>query len=148
MPIVTGQITRAGAVIDLLVGVSQNRQRRLESMSCEVPATIPVRAVIDTGSFITGFMPAIFDSLAITPFDTTLVVTPSTEPDKPFECGLYDVSITLVSGTTLEYLPSVHVIASADFHQKEEIQGLIGRDILDRCVFSYYGPSKMFSLAF
>jgi hypothetical protein len=43
MAIVTGEITRHGAIIDVLVGVSRNRQARLESVGHPVPAKVAVR---------------------------------------------------------------------------------------------------------
>jgi hypothetical protein len=38
---------------------------------------------------------------------------------------------------------------SSDFDEEDgAVQALIGRDILNRCVFNYYGPHQEFSLAF
>ena len=148
MPIITGEIVRDGAIIDVLIGVSGNRQSRLLSVGFRVPATIPVRAVIDTGSHLTGLMPSVFRALEIQPFRYLPIRTPSTKPDSPHWCDQYDVSLTLVSGEVLKYLPSVHAIASEDFDEEEGVQALIGRDVLDLCVFSYYGPHQKFSLAF
>jgi hypothetical protein len=69
MSLVTGPITRHGAIVDVLVGVSQNRQRLLEKNNFPVPERVPLRAII-------------------------------------------------------------------------------GRDVLDHCVFTYAGPEKVFHLAF
>lgn len=148
MPLVTGIITEDGAVVDLLVGVSEQRRQRLVSAGFPVPKSVGLRVQVDTGSFITGLIPQVFDQLGIAFFATVLVRTPSTTPDKPAECEQFDVSLALLSGTTPEYLPSIHVIASADFEREENVQGILGRDVLNRCVFTYEGPTRSFFLAF
>jgi len=43
---------------------------------------------------------------------------------------------------------TVHAIASEDFAPGEEVEAIIGRDTLDRCVFCYHGPHGTFELAF
>ena len=148
MSLVTGSLTADGAVIDVLIGVSQNRRQRLLSVGFALPAEVVLRAQIDTGSYITGLIPAAFDQLGLQPFRVVPVRTPSTTPDKPCYCEMFDVSLTLLSGMTRMDIPSVHVIASADFQREENVQAIIGRDILNCCVFTYAGPHSTFSLAF
>jgi hypothetical protein len=115
MPIVTGEITRHGPIICVLVGVSQNRQTRLEANGFPVPQRVQVRALIDTGSHMTGMIPDVFRSLEIGPFGRILVRTPSTTPDAPFQCDQYDVTLYLVSGMDQYPFRGVHAIASDDF---------------------------------
>jgi hypothetical protein len=148
MPLVTGELASNGAVIAVLVNVSENRKRALKRNNLPLPAEIAVRAQIDTGSFASAFMPSVFRSLGIPPFRFIRVRTPSTKPDEPFDTPLHDVSITLVSGLTRQYLPSVHAIAVEDFGQEEGVDALIGRDVLARCVFEYSGVHGSFRLAF
>ncbi len=148
MPIVTGEITRDGATIVLTVGVSRNRQRMLEKVGHPVPSRITVRAEIDTGSFATGFMPEVFPLLGIEPFRDILVRTPSTRVGEPCRCDQYDVSVTLVSADTEVVFPSVYAIKGDFDAEPGKVQAIIGRDILARCIFSYFGPDKTFQLAF
>jgi hypothetical protein len=148
MSLVTGTLTPDGAVVDLLVGVSANRRQRLVSVGFAVPTPVALRAQIDTGSFVTGMLPAVFDQLGIQPFRVVAVRTPSTTPGNPFHCEQFDVSLALVSGMDRVELPSVWVIASPDFQPHEGVQAIIGRDVLDRCVFTYAGPHRSFTLAF
>lgn len=148
MPLVTGLLSADGAVIDVLIGVSQNRRQRLLSVGFALPAAVALRAQIDTGSYVTGVIAAAFDQLGIQPFRVVPVRTPSTTLDKPHFCEMFDVSLTLLSGMTRMELPSVHVIASADFQREENVQAIIGRDILNRCVFTYEGTHGSFRLAF
>jgi len=148
MPIVKGTIhPDDGAVIGVMVGVSQNRRKVLERNHLPVPPPITVFAQIDTGSVVTGFQPAVFRDLEIQAFGRIPLRTPSTKPGEPWESDLYDVSVTLVSGNTTEYLPSIHSIVSEDF-DREGVQAIIGRDVLSRCAFFYHGPEGWFHLAF
>src|SRR5262249_21722689 len=144
-----GQIDDRGAAIVVWVGVSVARQKLLEKMGFVVPSPIAVRAQIDTGSHLTGFLPEVFRRLDLTPFGDIAIRTPSTKPGEPCQCNQFDVSVTLVSGTVQECIASVHAIAGEDFDRHEDgIQAILGRDILDRCTFHYYGPQRAFALSF
>jgi hypothetical protein len=150
MPVITEPITPpAGATITVLVGVSRNRRRVLEKQHLPIPTPVPVRVEIDTGSALTGFVSAVFEPLGIKPIDKREVYTPSTEEGKPFVTDQYDVSLTLVSGLNPVPIYSVLAIVANGFSNREgAVQGLIGRDVLRRCVFIYNGPEEEFTLSF
>lgn len=147
MPMISGPITQDGAVISILVGVSENRRQRLINAGFSMPPSIPVLAVIDTGSFATGVRPEIFRTLGVESLDSIPVLTPSTKHDAPHLCDWYHVSLTLASDMTHKYLPSIFAIAREGFGE-HGIQALIGRDVLNHCVFSYFGPHATFELSF
>lgn len=148
MPLVSGAITEHGAVIGVQVGVSESRRRLLVKHGMPVPSPVTVFAQIDTGAFATLFTPEIFGRLGAPPFRTISVRTPSTKRGEPCQCDQYDVSVTLASGDLTEYFPSVHAIAAEDFDSEEEIQALIGRDVLARCNFFYLGRERRFQIGF
>ena len=148
MPLITGTIDDDGATITVLVGVSRNREKRLLSVGHPVPAKQPLRVQVDTGSFITAMPSTIFRGLEVERFAVIPVRTPSTKPGQPHMADQFDVSLTLVTGMTQVLIPSVHAIASEDFDGEGRVQGIIGRDVLARCVFNYSGPDRMFGLAF
>jgi hypothetical protein len=87
MSIVTGKITAGGAVVDVLVGVSKNREAVLKSAGFPVPAKIALRAEIDTGSAVTGLIPEAFQQLGVEPFrvfsTTTANTANSPSPSSP-----------------------------------------------------------------
>ena len=149
MPLITGDVTEHGAVITVFVGVSRNRRAVLEKHGMAVPKAVGVRAQLDTGSFITGFTTALFEQLGIGPIQVLRIRTPSTSPDRPCDCPVFDVILALVSGMDQTPL-RVHAIASDDFDRERDgdVHGIIGRDILDYCNFTYLGPDKRFSLAY
>jgi hypothetical protein len=134
--------------VDVLIGVSPNREAACRRVGFPVPPRVALRAVIDTGSYVTGLTPAAFRALGIQPFRYVPVRTPSTRPGSPHLCDQYDVSLALLAGGSVYSFGSDHAIASDDFTPQEDVQGILGRDVLDRCVFTYYGPHRYFTLAF
>ncbi len=149
MSLITGEITREGPILLVGLGVSRNRARKLTEAGFAVPALLPFRVLLDTGSNVSAFAPTAFPRLGLkTPFGRIAIRTPSTRRGQPCLCDWYDVSLTLASGMTTKYLPSIQAIASEDFDESEEVQGILGRDVLDRCTFYYHGLDKQFTLAF
>ncbi len=69
MPTLTGPITADGALVNVLIGVSEARRQVLRRVGFPVPTPSTVRAVLDTGSFISvGDAPAIAP-LGVAPYD-------------------------------------------------------------------------------
>jgi hypothetical protein len=148
MPLISGTLTQDGAIVDILVGVGEARRQRLLNAGFPIPAVVPLRAQIDTGSHVTCLMPEAFDRLEIQAFRAARIRTPSTKRGTPHHCQQFVVSISLVSGLSTFPIPDVHAIASEDFSPGETVEAIIGRDILDLCVFCYHGPHGTFELAF
>jgi hypothetical protein len=146
MPLISGPVDWNGALVVVLVGVSKNRRAKLQQLSMPVPSPIPLRLQVDTGSHLTGFPAAVFNTLEVGSFGKIRVGTPSTKPGESHYACQFDVSLTLVSGIDQRLFPSVHAIASDDF--TEEVQGILGRDVLDQCVFEYHGTHHSFRLFF
>ena len=143
MSLVSGEIDpRDGAAIDVLIGVSKNRKARLVAAGLAVPSRVALRLQLDTGSTLTAFPSHVFQSRGITRFRTVPVSTPSTLPGKPHIADQYDVSLALVSSMKRYVIESIHAIAAEDFHPSEGVQGIIGRDVLQRCVFPIFWASQ------
>ncbi len=68
---------------------------------------------------------------------------------EPHLCKQFDVSVSLAhADAALEmHLPSVLVI-EAFFLPEEGIQAILGRDVLDYCLFIYDGLHGTYTLAF
>ncbi len=147
MSLVNGELSEHGAVIDVFVGVSHSHRAALKRGGLAPPKAVAVRARLDTGSFITGFTTALFAQLGLRPIRVIQIRTPSTSPDRPCDAPVFDVVLTLVSGTNPITL-SVQAIASDDFDRDGDVHGIIGRDSLDRCNLTWLGPDRRFSLAY
>lgn len=148
MPIITGDITSHGAVICVLVGVGAAKLSLLQRLKMPIPQPISVRAQIDTGSHVTGFSRDVFNALNEAPFGRIRLRTPSTRPSEPFYADQYAVTITFVAGTMQYPFRAAQVIAADDFQQGEEVEAIIGRDVLNHCNFQYLGSTRQFSLFF
>jgi hypothetical protein len=111
-----------------------------------VPERVNVSAQIDSGSPYTTFAPFVFQRLEIQPIDKVLLRMPSSGTEA-CEFNQYVVSLSL-SGDGLElHLGTLEVI-EAIFATEEGIQAMLGRDLLEHCLFIYDGQHKTFSLAF
>lgn len=148
MSLVTGAIEYHGAVVDALVSISRSREKVLRRVGHSVPQPIPVRLVIDTGSYATGLAAAIFPRLGITPVYQAEVRATFTTRDEPELADIFDVSLSLVSGMDAAPRSGFRVLCSTDFRLDEPVQGILGRDILECCTFQYFGRDKTFSFAF
>lgn len=143
---ISARVTLDGAVVPVLVGVGQYRRALLTRLRMHVPADIPLRLLLDTGSHITGFPTRVFDLLEVGSFGPLAIGTSSTRPGQPHFTGQYDISLTLVGGSESRHFPCVYAIASDDFG--DDIQGILGRDVLDCCHLKYDGPGQVFRLTF
>ena len=146
MPYATISLNEHGAVIELLVGVAESRRTILERNGLPVPHRVRVLAQIDTGAPFCTFAPFVFEQLEIKPVGIVDMRTPSTgEGTCPFE--QYVVSLSL-SGGGIELHLSTREVVKAVFAADEGIHGLLGRDLLEHCLFIYDGQQRTFSLAF
>ncbi len=150
MPIVSGRLTPAGAVVDIVVGVGPRRLALLQRLGLPVPAPVFLKAQIDTGANITGLTGRVFSALELPPVGSVAILTPSTRPDAPHHCDLFDVTLSFVADGRAQPFGGLRVIAADGWHPGAEqgVEALIGRDVLDRCVFSYLGPDRAFTFAF
>src|SRR5262249_31726602 len=91
-----------------------------------------------------------FKSLELPPIGTTRIITPSTRADTMHECELFDVTLYMAAGGFPRPVLHSQVIAADGWHPdiEEGVEGLIGRDVLNRSTFMYYGESGTFSLGF
>ena len=98
MPYLSGTIEPAGAVVDVLISAPQSRIALLNKHSFPPPKPILVRALLDTGSFLSGFHPRVFQALDLLAFDEIEILTPSTTSGTSFLVDRYWVNLALVAG--------------------------------------------------
>lgn len=147
MSYVTEQLVGGWAVVDVLVGVSTLRRALLQKHHFSVPEPVHVRALLDTGASISGFAPRVFRELDLTPISKFDVITPSTPHDAPHVCDLYDVSLSLVANGEARPFPDARVMVADCWHPNENLEALIGMDLLRQCNFQLFGPEGQFTLA-
>lgn len=115
----------------------------MTKMSLPSPSPIEVRALIDTGATCTAVNPAIISQLQLSPIGTTKISTPSC-----FEvlCNTYHIGIIFTQGGAPIVIETPSAIEVPLIGQN--IQCLIGRDILSLGVFIYNGYARQITLSF
>jgi hypothetical protein len=142
MPIVNGVRSATGLVLEVYVGVSIYRQAALRRAAVPVPPPVLARALLDSGASCCGVDPSIIQQLAIPATGRTSIFTPSTG-EAAHECDQFDIAIALNSPHNVRFtVPAVEVALMST-----GIDVLLGRDVLDKCLFVYNGPTGAFSLA-
>jgi hypothetical protein len=142
----TLSIGPGGPILDFLCGVSKPRAEALTKAKVAVPPYVAVRGLVDTGASITSFDSSILRQLGVVSKGTIQIHTPSTDHGKPHIANQYDVSVILRHPQATRIWQALPVFESSLSHQG--IQALIGRDILNYCLLTYDGNSKLFALAF
>lgn len=104
--------------------------------------------LVDTGASHTCMDPRVFQALQLTPTGSIEVLTPSTGAT-PVRADTYDAGLAISGkvGETLLHLPTWKV-TSTELFDGQGIHGLLGRDILARCVLHYNGSTAEFTLAY
>jgi len=148
MGFVSGKLVNAGAIIEVQVGVGVARRQVLESRKIRVPDPIFVKAIIDTGSFLSACSPRIFEELGISPVSYQPIRTASTEPGKPHDCPVFDVSLAVIANARPEPLPITRLLEFSHWGEEEGAEAVMGRDLLAHCCLDYRGAHKTFTLSF
>lgn len=133
-------LQQIGPICTVKVGVSSVLSEVLASQAGKMPSPLEVTALIDTGASGTCIKPEIVKSLGLVPRGVTQIATPST---KAHPCDVYDVSLQFPNGVTVS---TIQVIETP--LEGQNIQCLIGRDVLTQGVFVYIGYVNTFSLSF
>lgn len=146
MPSVNLNISQQGAMIDVLIEVSQQRKLAMQSAGLIAPIAVPCRLLIDTGASSTCLDSWIFKSLNINPIGTVEMHTPSTSVNNAHRCNQYDICLIVPHQAINRYFHTIPALESEFSHQG--IDGLLGRDILESCLFIYNGELGIYTLSF
>jgi hypothetical protein len=147
MPDLTRPLSFKGAMLDILVGFGARDLQRLRRASKPIPQPIPLQAMIDTGATYTSIDAGAFRSLGLQPSGYMPISTASASWILREQ---FDVCLTIVhpSGNSgLDLVLKWFSVTHADLLQTG-IPALIGCDLLDRCVFTYDGPARTFTLRY
>ncbi|HTA76756.1 MAG TPA: retroviral-like aspartic protease family protein [bacterium] len=145
MPHFTNKLTpSSGPLFDVVLNVSYPYLQQLKANGSPVPSMVPARALLDTGASGTVVDPSIIQKLAISPKGTGQFITPSTA-NVPHQAYTYDIALFLNHQGYSKPFLTLPVAELKLAHQGFEV--LIGRDVLDKCLFIYDGPSRIFTLS-
>ena len=147
MPSFTFPLAADGPLLEITVSVSRSRRYVLTRFGLPVPQPVKVRALIDTGATFSCLDDSVFSRLDLSSKGTVPILAPTTGAIYQL-MNRYDVDLELLATPTqrlflLEDFPVLEAPLAA-----QGIEGLIGRDVLSRCVFVYDGTANTFSLSF
>lgn len=135
----------AGPLIQVIVGVSAPRHRALTAAGKPIPAPVSGTFLIDTGASGTCVDPALVAPLGIPPSGSVAIQTPSTAGGV-HQCNQYDVMLFIPDGNGGHFIEVMPILETS--LKNQGIDGLLGRDVLQNCVFIYNGTSGQFTLSF
>lgn len=148
MPSLTLSFGPAGPLVQAYVGLSAPHANALKALGKVVPPLVIGTFLLDTGATGTCVDPELVLPLGLTPTGAVMVQTPTTAGNA-VSCPQYDISL-LIQSTQQNALPLVvsalPVMETA--LRSQGIDGLIGRDIIDRCILNYNGPFHQMVLAY
>jgi len=142
MPSFTTQIPNLrvrGPVMSIQIAIDTMTEESLRLQGDSVPTPVSVMAMVDPGATQTIIREDLVQRLNLKPLSALLVTTPvSTE----VECYQFPVRLFLFPEVAFE------CAAIAASLQYQDIQCLIGRDILQHGIFIYLGHNESFTLSF
>jgi hypothetical protein len=147
MPFVTLPFDHVGPLIDVFLVVSRPYHDALIAAGKPVPPAVCARLLIDTGATCTNIDPTVISKLGIASRGTVPVHTPSTGAT-PHMTAQYDVGLVIPLGKSgqVHCINALPVLASNLACQG--IQGLLGRDVLQRGIFTVNGVERIYLLGF
>lgn len=142
MPSFTTQVPNLqaiGPVVEARVAIGSFLETSLKQQSQPIPTPATVRAMIDTGASGTVIQDNIPSMLGLQPVGVSFINTPSSTNVRCYE---YLIRLVFPNNVVVEG----PVIAAP--LKGQQIQCLIGRDILAHGVLIYIGYTHTFSLSF
>ncbi len=142
MPSITTQVPNlqeTGPVVEIKLTIGLKLEDILRKKGQNLLSPIQARAMIDTGATGTVVSEDIIKQLNLNPVGTALINTPSSSN---VQCYKYLMRILFANNVTIEV-----VVISAPL-KDQDIQCLVGRDILKLGVFIYIGYTNIFTLSF
>ncbi|MBM4017701.1 MAG: hypothetical protein FJ288_05140 [Planctomycetes bacterium] len=142
MPSFTAQIPNLqvlGPLVDMSLWISTPLEEVLKEARQSIPDPVAAKGMIDTGATGSVIHPSIAQQLALKPVGVVRISTPSSE-DVP--CYQYAVRLIFPNRVIVETLAIEAPLRG------QQIQCLVGRDVLAHGVLVYTGYINQFTLSF
>ena len=142
MPSFTTQIPnlqQSGPICQVTITPSFETANLLRQQGLPIPSSI-ISALIDTGASVTGISSKVVQSLELVPRGRTNIATPSSGSHP---ANVYDIALKFGETVTIGLIRAVEVNLIA-----QNIDCLIGRDVLHHGVLIYIGYTNLFTLSF
>jgi hypothetical protein len=133
-------------IVQAFVGVSAPRQQAMVAAGQVVPPAILGAFLVDTGASGTCIDPTTFANLGLMPTGSAHMQTPSTGTAL-HQCNLYDVSLLVPALAGAPFFLDATPVMESQL-RSQGIDGLLGRDVLEKFVLFYNSPQSGFTLAY
>jgi predicted aspartyl protease len=128
-----------GPLVDLRVWIGTPVEEALKNAGSKIPEPVAAKGMIDTGATGSVIQPALASQLGLQPVGVVSISTPSSEN---VPCAQYVVRLILPNSVIVEAFAIEAPLRGQD------IQCLIGRDVLAHGVLVYTGYINQFTLSF
>jgi len=142
MPSFTTQkpdLTENGPTTNIELAISSGLEKSMKESGDEIPTPVSGMAMIDTGASVTVISDNLIKKLNINPTGKVLVNTPTA---MNVSCDEYHLRVIFPNNVIIETF-----VVSAPM-EGQNVNCLIGRDLLQHSVFVYIGYARTFSLSF
>jgi predicted aspartyl protease len=146
VPSITGSVLRSGILIEVTVGVSFPREQALIKAGLPIPVRQHATFIVDTGADRTTVDEQMMRALEIPPETQTRVVTLKSGP-MGHPADTYATSLQIKNASEVPWTERTLSAIGESFHSSS-IQGIIGRDVLDRLHLDYNGPAGRFYIRY
>ena len=147
MPLINRALDDDGQpIVTVHIGITAWRRQMLLDMGLHAPDILVLNLLVDTGASITALDQAAIAPLNLAPRDLQDMHTLSTGA-KPRASWEYDVSLLLPADGGAPLIKDLLAVLEGKFRHLG-IDGVLGRDVLARCLLVYDGPAQRFILAF
>lgn len=135
------EISAAGAVIEVHLGISELRRRVLKQrQQLAPPSPLPLSFLIDTGASCSWVDEMHMRSLGLAPRSWEEVHTVQSK-GVAIDFPAYEVSVTVGGLATINSRRFELLIGGQPFIN-QPFDGLLGRDVLNFCRLGWHGPAR------
>ncbi|MFH1865756.1 MAG: retropepsin-like aspartic protease [Candidatus Eisenbacteria bacterium] len=128
-----------GPLVDIRVAVGSPVEEALKKANTAIPAPVPAKGLIDTGTTGSVIQPSVVSQLGLQPIGIVNICTPSSAN---VACKQYIVRLIFPNNVFAE-VPAIEAPM-----QGQQIECLIGRDVLSHAVLVYNGYMNQFTMSF
>src|SRR5438876_10650978 len=148
MPYLTRQITKAGPLVEVEVGVAGPHAQALRNALQPVPAALSLRALLDTGADRTIVDYLRLQALGVSHLPAFAIVTNPFGPGTIFALQ-FNVSLTIrhpSANRRLNWVLNALPVIERQFSPSLGYEVIIGQDVLSRSFFVHDGQGGVFTL--
>jgi len=146
MPRLTFPITKDGLAVPAVISLESSIVQAATAQGQRLPPVLPVRAILDTGTTVTGVAPRFLTQLGATPSRATQTQTASGMAPVRF----YRISFTIYDpkGSGASDLTRGSWSVTGLPQNLPDVDLLFGMDLVNELVLSIDGPAQFFTLDF